>query len=296
MFPFPAIKKVTAILSHTVCLFLILSISFSACSNKEDVIVDPPPASEATKPSGEVMMQTFYWDVPAGGTWWDVINGKVASWQSAGITMLWLPPVSKAQSGGFSMGYDPYDYFDFGKYDQHGTVETRFGSESELLSLISNAKAKGMKLIADIVINHNSGGDLEFNPNTNTSYYTKFTPKSGKFNRTYEHFHPNAIHGSDEGGFGGFPDLCHDVNYVKDWLWRRDDGVAKYYKNNLGFDGWRFDYVKGFSPNVVKEWNASVGGISIGEYYDGDVNLVNNWSKAANSAAFDFPLMFALRD
>jgi alpha-amylase len=45
-------------------------------------------------------------------------------------------------------------------------------------------------------------------------------------------------------GFGGFPDLCHANPYVQDWLWERDDSVAKYYKNVMKFDGWRFDYVK----------------------------------------------------
>jgi alpha-amylase len=33
-------------------------------------------------------------------------------------------PVSKAQNGPFSMGYDPTDYFDFGNYNQNGTIET----------------------------------------------------------------------------------------------------------------------------------------------------------------------------
>jgi alpha-amylase len=40
--------------------------------------------------------------------------------------------VSKAQNGPFSMGYDPTDYFDFGNYNQNGTIETRFGSKTEL--------------------------------------------------------------------------------------------------------------------------------------------------------------------
>jgi hypothetical protein len=40
----------------------------------------------------------------------------------------------------------------------------------------------------------------------------------------------------------------------------RTDGVGKYYKNTMKFDGWRFDYVKGFGPWVVKDWNTNVGG------------------------------------
>lgn len=275
----------------------ITSIFLFSCSKKDpaaQLTLSPLPAIESTTPAPEVLMQGFYWDVTAGGVWWDTINGKLDNWKNAGITSIWLPVVSKGQSGAYSMGYDPYDYFDFGQYDQHGTVKTRFGSYMQLKSLLVNAKSKGFKLIADIVINHNSGGDLEYSPYSKVSYYTSFTPKSGKFNRNYEDFHPNAIHLKDEGVFAEYPDLCHDVPYVQDWLYNRSDGVGKFYRDSLGFDGWRFDYVKGYSPAVVKAWNAAVGGISIGEYYDADVNLINKWCADANSSAFDFPLYFAM--
>lgn len=277
-------------------LFVSCSKDSKSTPEPPPVVVTPPPASEAATPSTEVMLQAFYWDVEPRGGWWDVLNSKLDTWKASGVMGLWLPVISKGQSGGYSMGYDPYDYFDFGQYNQMGSTETRFGSETELMSLLTNAKSKGFKLIADIILNHNSGGALEPNPKTNSNTYTKFTPLSGKFNRSYEDFHPNSIHANDADKFGGMPDLCHDVNNVKDWFYKRADGVGKYYKNVLGFDGWRFDFVKGFSPNVIKEWNAEVGGFSIIEYYDGNVNDVNNYLTAANSAAFDFPLMFALKD
>jgi alpha-amylase len=70
--------------------------------------------------------------------------------------------------------------------------------------------------------------------------------------------------------FLGFPDLAH-VTKCKNWLWLRTD-VGKYYKNTMKFDGWRFDYVKGFGPWVVKDWNTNVGGFSVGEYWDANVN------------------------
>jgi alpha-amylase len=282
---------------NIVSLALFLAIAAAGCSKKDTIVEDvltPLPAVENTKPSADVMMQGFYWDVTPGGVWWNTLNTKLDDWKAAGINTIWLPVVSKAQSGQYSMGYDPFDYFDFGQYDQHGTVETRFGSYTELKSLIGNAKGKGFKLIADIVLNHNSGGDLEYSPYSKVSYYTRFSPKSGKFNRTFEDFHPNALHTADEGSFGQFPDLCHDRANVQDWLYNRPDGVGKFYRDSLGFDGWRFDYVKGFSPVVVKAWNAAVGGISIGEYYDGDIKLVSAWVAAANSSAFDFPLYFAM--
>ncbi|HAA13286.1 MAG TPA: alpha-amylase [Cytophagales bacterium] len=245
---------------------------------------------------GHIMMQAFYWDVPAGGTWWNTVKGKISSWNNAGISRIWLPPASKAQNGPFSMGYDPFDYYDFGQYNQMGSTQTRFGSKSELQSLISRATSNNMEVIADIVINHNSGGDLEYNPYTGTNTYTDYNPASGKFFRTASDFHPNAVRNSDEGIFGGFPDLSHSQGYVQDWLWKRSDGVAKYYKNSMGFDGWRFDYVKGFGPWVVREWMNHVGGYGVGELWDGNAGYLKWWVDQTNrtSSAFDFAAYYKM--
>jgi len=247
-------------------------------------------------PGGGVMMQAFYWDVPAGGTWYNTVKSKIAAWDAAGISAIWLPPVSKAQNGPFSMGYDPADYFDFGEYNQHGSVETRFGSKNELVSLINQAHNYNIDVYADIVLNHNSGGDLENNPYTGTQTYTDFNPASGKFFRSASDFHPNSYASNDEGVFGGFPDLSHSSPYVQDWLWNRSDGVAKYYKNTLGFDGWRFDYVKGFGGWVVRDWMNSVGGFAVGEYWDSNVNLLDNWVNSTNgtASAFDFACYYKM--
>ncbi|RZS93085.1 alpha-amylase [Aquimarina brevivitae] len=254
-------------------------------------------SSKALKPIGSgVMMQAFYWDVPAGGTWWNTIKAKTSSWSAAGIDAIWLPPVSKAQNGKFSMGYDPFDYFDFGNYDQMGSVETRFGSKSELQSLITSAHNQGLSVIADIVLNHNSGGDLEYNIFSNQNTYTDYNPKSNLFNRTQYDFHPNDYHNNDWGVFGGFADLCHHKPYVQDWLWKKSNSVAKYYKNTMKFDGWRFDYVKGFEPWVAREFRNAVGGFAVGEYWDGNVNTLNWWVNEAQMSAFDFACYYRMRD
>ena len=246
-------------------------------------------------PGGGVMMQAFYWDVPSGGTWWNTVSSKVTAWSNAGIDAIWLPPASKAQNGPFSMGYDPTDYFDFGDFNQNGTIETRFGSRTELESLITTSHSQNVKVFADIVLNHNSGGQLEANQYTGTNTWTDFTGvASGKFLRTQHDFHPNAIVNNDSGIFGGFPDLSHQVPNVQDWLWNRSDGVGKYYKNVMGFDGWRFDFVKGFEPWVVNTWNANVGGFSVGEYWDSNVNTLEWWANSANSTVFDFACYYKM--
>ena len=121
-----------------------------------------------------VMMQTFYWDVEPRGEWWNTITPKLDDWKANGVDRIWLPPATKGASGGYSMGYDPSDYFDFGDYDQHGTTKTRFGSRSELENLISKAHEKGLPVIADIVINNCNGGGEEINPNKNNDLNANF--------------------------------------------------------------------------------------------------------------------------
>lgn len=263
----------------------------------EDVVSAPAGINQPLKGIGSgVMMQAFYWDVPSGGNWWDSVQVKVSDWSNAGIDAIWLPPASKAQNGPFSMGYDPFDYYDFGDYNQMGSIETRFGSRTELEDLINSAHDNGLSVIADIVINHNSGGASQANPFTGTNTWTDFQPLSGKFDRTFYDFHPNDYHSSDPGYFGGFPDLCHHKTYVQDWLYKTDSSVAKYYKNVMGFDGWRFDYVKGFDSWVVNDWMSNAGGFGVGELWDSNVNTLESWANSANVSAFDFAAYYAMND
>ena len=283
-------------------IYLLAFCSLLSC--KKDNKGEPTPQNvspiDLTKidNGNRVMMQTFYWDVEPRGEWWNTITPKLDDWKANGVDRIWLPPATKGASGGYSMGYDPSDYFDFGEYNQHGTTKTRFGSRNELENLISKAHEKGLQVIADIVINHCNGGGEEINPyknneKTETLFDKTHGNASEKFNRNYEHFHPNAIEASDEGG-GFFLDLAHRVPYVQDWLWKKDESVAKYYKNTMKFDGWRFDYVKGFGAWVIKEWMKSVGGFAVGELWDGNPETLKNWVDASGISAFDFACYYAV--
>jgi hypothetical protein len=92
-----------------------------------------------------VVLQAFYWDCPQAENrehqWWSFIKSKLPAIAEAGFTALWLPPANKAASWK-SMGYDPYDYYDLGEFDQKGGVPTWFGSKAELLDLIESAHAR----------------------------------------------------------------------------------------------------------------------------------------------------------
>lgn len=82
-----------------------------------------------------VMMQAFYWNCPdlegKAFVWWKLVRERVPALAAAGFTALRLPPANKAASN-TSMGYDPYDYFDVGEFDQKGSVATWFGTRDDL--------------------------------------------------------------------------------------------------------------------------------------------------------------------
>lgn len=294
-------------------LFLMLLLT-AACS-KDDEGTKPEPPGGGTEPpvsyepldlsaydnGSGVMMQAFYWDVEPRHEWWDLVAEKVDDWANAGVNRIWLPPASKGQSGGYSMGYDVADYFDLGEFDSHMTTETRFGSRAELEALIEAAHNNGIEVIADIVLNHNSGGGLEWNPYREKETWTLFNEEngnaSGKFNRNYENFYPNSTSPYDPGSlFYEETNLDHNQQYVQDWLWEADYSVANFYKNEIGFDGWRFDYVLGFEPWVVKEWLDEVGGFSVAELWVGDVTQLREYIEETGSGVFDFSTFYALEE
>ena len=76
-----------------------------------------------------------------------------------GINMIWLPPAYKGASGGYSVGYDSYDLFDLGEFDQKGSVATKYGDKAQLLEAIDALKSNNIAVLLDVVVNHKMGAD-----------------------------------------------------------------------------------------------------------------------------------------
>ena len=124
----------------------------------------------------DAMMQAFYWDLPVddvnnNGTWWDNLSSKATGLKNAGITAIWVPSPAKGNFGIYDMGYGIFDHYDLGNYNQKGSVETRFGSRSELESMISAMHTNSIEVYADIVLNHIYTGDSESEVNPAVKQY-----------------------------------------------------------------------------------------------------------------------------
>lgn len=264
-----------------------------------------------------VLMQAFYWNSPIVSNqefnWWNYVISEIPHLKTTGITALWLPPACKAQDVK-SMGYDPNDFYDLGEYIQkyHTRKETWFGSKDDLSRLIQVAHNSGIQVMADMVFNHCSGGDLETNPYTGEDWYTKFEPASNEFIRNYDSFHPSVYESYDGGIFEGYSktDLCHRSPFVYNEILK----YCRWLIEHIGFDGFRYDCVKGYGGWITKsiqEYRYKFSAndqkyykpFGVGELWEDNNNQsIENWLNEVNNfsdnpvSAFDFLLRKKLRN
>ena len=105
------------------------------------------------------LLQCFHWYYPAGGELWREVTALAPNLNEIGINMIWLPPAYKGASGGYSVGYDSYDLFDLGEFDQKGSIATKYGDKAQLLEAIDALKRNDIAVLLDVVVNHKMGAD-----------------------------------------------------------------------------------------------------------------------------------------
>lgn len=104
-----------------------------------------------------VMIQYFHWYYK--GKLWNEFAENIKYLKSLGITAAWLPPATKCNLGLEGRGYDIYDHYDLGEFDQKGGIPTRYGTKEEYIIAIEKAHEHRIAVYADIVLNHRMGAD-----------------------------------------------------------------------------------------------------------------------------------------
>lgn len=105
------------------------------------------------------LFQFFHWYYPDGGKLWPEVADKAEYLSTLGISHVWLPPAYKGASGGYSVGYDSYDLFDLGEFDQKGSVPTKYGDRAGLEHAAQCLQSHGLQVLFDAVLNHKLGAD-----------------------------------------------------------------------------------------------------------------------------------------
>lgn len=230
-----------------------------------------------------VMLQGFYWDSYNDSKWTKLQSQ--ADELSKYFSLIWVPNSGKA-SGNPNMGYMPIYWF-----TNHNSS---FGTEAELRSMIKTFKAKGTGIIADVVINHRVGVNNWADFPTETWNGKTYSMGASDVCRTDEW--GQGTGNNDTGDdFGAARDLDHTSANVQNCC----KDYCKFLLTDLGYTGFRYDMVKGYSGQYTKMYNtASNATFSVGEYWDGSYDAVKAWIDATGktSAAFDFPFKYAVND
>ena len=240
-----------------------------------------------------VMLQAFYWD-SYDATRWTVLE-RQAEQIGGTFDLVWLP--QSGNCGKQSMGYDDLWWFE--------NYNSSFGNEEELRSLINTFKSKGIKTLADVVVNHrcNVSNWVDFPKETykGVTYEMKSTDickddeaKDWAKNNGYQ-----LSANNDTGdGWDGMRDLDHKSENVQTIV----KAYLDFLKNDLGYAGFRYDLVKGYSAEFIGTYNTSAAPeFSVGECWDGS-NTIKNWIEGTTvegtiqSAAFDFPFRYTVRN
>lgn len=106
-----------------------------------------------------IILQAFHWFIRGEGHLWEHVRDEASRYKEMGFTSIWLPPAYKNSNGAHSIGYEPYDLFDLGEFDQKGSVPTKYGTREQFLEAVKVLKEAGLRVMADIVLNHKAGGD-----------------------------------------------------------------------------------------------------------------------------------------
>ncbi|KAA1248032.1 starch-binding protein [Aquimarina sp. RZ0] len=244
----------------------------------------------------DVMFQAFDWNVqnqPAGQTWYNVVSQVRNTIHDAGIDVIWMPPPSNSAA---PQGYLPREL---------NNLTSEYGTQNQLITLINQYHTLGMKVLSDIVINHRVGTNdaVTFtNPSWPTFYITADDEGRNFVNGPVEFsingdFVPGFDLKSDgsNGGFAAARDLDHKNPAVRaeiiKWM--------QFLKNDIGFDGWRYDFVHGYDPIYNKEYNDATNPyFAVGELLESSRVQTNNFVNRAqqSSSAFDFNTKVSLQN
>ena len=176
-------------------------------------------------------------------SYWKWLTERACAIAELGITHLWLPPPSHSAS---PEGYLPGRLFQLDA--------SRYGTKADLKALCAALRERGVTPVCDVVINHRTAdargvdgawnvfADLDADGEPihwgdwaitcdDPAFFGKGGPDSGE-------------------NYGPAPDLDHanpELRFaLKRWMaWLRDE---------IGFGGFRFDFVRGFAPEYVEEY------------------------------------------
>ena len=218
-----------------------------------------------------------------------------------GITALWLMPIFPSPS---YHGYDVTDY---------RNIDEEYGTMNDFKALITAAHARGIKIVIDFVGNHTSDQHPWFTASASNEskrdWYLWNSNKpsyNGPWGQEVWHERNSSYY---YGVFwGGMPDL----NYTNQEVTNEIKNTLRFWKEEVGVDGFRIDAVKHWIENGDQQENTAAtlawwrdlyvfqksldpGLMMVGEAWTSTQNIAP-YSDKRLDYCFEFDLSYALID
>ena len=218
-----------------------------------------------------------------------------------GITALWLMPIFPSPS---YHGYDVTDY---------RNIDEEYGTMNDFKALITAAHARGIKIVIDFVGNHTSDQHPWFTASASNEskrdWYLWNSNKpsyNGPWGQEVWHERNSSYY---YGVFwGGMPDL----NYTNQEVTNEIKNTLRFWKEEVGVDGFRIDAVKHWIENGDQQENTAAtlawwrdlyvfrksldpGLMMVGEAWTSTQNIAL-YSDKRLDYCFEFDLSYALID
>ena len=218
-----------------------------------------------------------------------------------GVTALWLMPIFPSPS---YHGYDVTDY---------RNIDEEYGTMNDFKALITAAHARGIKIVIDFVGNHTSDQHPWFTASASNEskrdWYLWNSNKpsyNGPWGQEVWHERNSSYY---YGVFwGGMPDL----NYTNQEVTNEIKNTLRFWKEEVGVDGFRIDAVKHWIENGNQQENTAAtlawwrdlyifknsldpGLMMVGEAWTSTQNIAP-YSDKRLDYCFEFDLSYALID
>ncbi|XP_023928051.2 alpha-amylase 3, chloroplastic isoform X1 [Quercus suber] len=223
----------------------------------EEAVVEPKEEKAPVKicpgtgTGFEILCQGFNWESHKSGRWYMELKEKAEELSSIGFTVIWLPPPTESIS---PEGYMPRDLYN---------LNSRYGNIDQLKEVVKKFHEVGIKVLGDAVLNHRCAHYKNQNGVWNI-YGGRLNWDDRAVVADDPHFQGRGNKSSGD-NFHAAPNIDHSQEFVrkdlKEWLcWLRKE---------IGYDGWRLDFVRGFWGGYVKDYiDASEPTFAVGEFWD----------------------------
>ncbi|KAL2066610.1 hypothetical protein VTL71DRAFT_2681 [Oculimacula yallundae] len=223
--------------------------------------------------------------VYCGGSWQGIIN-KLDYIQKMGFTAIWISPVVKQLEGNSVDGSSYHGYWAQDIY----SLNSRFGTEADLLALSNALHNRGMFLMVDVVTNHmaylGAGSKVDytiFKPFNKKSQYHDFC--------LIDYNNVTSIKNCWMGdNIVSLPDLrTENTDVLNVWTSWITNLVSKY-----KIDGIRLDSAQQLNNAFLAPFEKAAGVYVIGEVFNGNPSYVCAYQKDV-TGLMNFPAYYWIR-